>query len=133
MNEHQHQMSHKELILEYLLEGNDPEDMAEQLYDKLSQKERDQILDEIDQAKLEADLQQRESIGNDLIEAYKGYYEDEWMYEQGEYQVDPTIPDEWVIEKIMCHTPKQRLEVYLEWNGLIGYYSRIYELATGEL
>lgn len=82
-------------------------------------------------------------IGNDLIEAYKGYYEQEidqdFPYhlaprsrlEGGQYSEQ--FQKEWAIKKIRSHSPKERLEVYLEWNGILGYTSRIYELATGEL
>jgi len=47
--------SHKELIIEYLVDGNTLEDLAEQLFDKLSIKERNEILDEIDNRDLEED------------------------------------------------------------------------------
>lgn len=68
------------------------------------------------------------SIGNDLIEAYMGYYENEWHADTPE-----DVRREGVIKTIIDSTPKQRLEVYLEWNGILGYTNRIYELATGEL
>lgn len=71
------------------------------------------------------------SIGNDLIEAYKGHHGDALtLYYLKE---DGKSLDDWVKDRIMADTPKQRLEVYLEWNGILGYSSRIYELATGEL
>lgn len=79
------------------------------------------------------------NVGNDLIEAYQGYYEDELMVEFCEEYGGPDAPEsekvEWVrnevIRRILCDTPKRRLEIYLEWNGIIGYSSRIYELAIG--
>lgn len=63
-------------------------------------------------------------VGNDLIEAYKGYY--------AEHE-DPNSTEQDVIKHIQSHTPKERLEVYLEWNGIIGYTGRIFEIATGEV
>lgn len=76
------------------------------------------------------------TISNDLIEAYKGYYEDEWMYEFGEYETEGTESPaytKWSKEKILNHSPKERLEIYCEWNGILGYHSRLFEIATGEL
>lgn len=81
------------------------------------------------------------NIGYDLIEAYVGYHEDEWMEElRSEIGDKPITDDEvklWMknkaTQKILNHTPKRRLEVYLEWNGIIGYVGRIFELATGRL
>ena len=75
-------------------------------------------------------------ISNDLIEAYKGYYEDEIEHDRKTHSA-PCSPGEyptyWAKCKIQSHTPKERLEVYLTWNGIIGYTNRIYEIATGEL
>lgn len=69
-------------------------------------------------------------ISNDLIEAYKGYYEDE--IRQSSY---PTLGDylQAIATKIQQHSPKERLEIYLEWNGILGYTSRIWEITQGEL
>lgn len=63
-------------------------------------------------------------ISNDLIEAYEGVFGD-----REDVNYDPRSPE----EHILAHTPKERLEVYLEWNGIVGYTGRIYEIATGEL
>lgn len=78
-------------------------------------------------------------IGNDLLKAYVGYHEDEWtkdLHEAvGGVNVDDEAVKSWMetkaIQTIINHTPKQRLEIYLEWNGIIGYSSRIYEVAIG--
>lgn len=71
------------------------------------------------------------NIGNDLIEAYKGYYENEWHpTEDPQNQKDYDV---YVRNRIEADSPKERLEVYLEWNGILGYTNRIFELATGEL
>ena len=80
-------------------------------------------------------------IGKDLVEAYVGYYEDEWEAELYEEVGGANVSDEdhksWMLSRatkeIINHTPKRRLEIYLEWNGIIGYSGRIYELATGHL
>ncbi|HEX9429604.1 MAG TPA: hypothetical protein VF944_04435 [Candidatus Bathyarchaeia archaeon] len=72
------------------------------------------------------------AIHNDLVEAYKGFYEDEIARDEpvgGEFY---NLVDEWVEAKIRSHTPKERLEVYLEWNGIIGYTGRIWSIAQGE-
>lgn len=47
--------SHKELIIEYLLEGNSKADLAEYAYDLMSQSERNEILDDIDNIQLDQD------------------------------------------------------------------------------
>jgi len=74
------------------------------------------------------------NISNDLIEAYKGYYEDDEgrrFWSNGIFQ--ETLYLEWVVLKIKSHSSKERLNVYLEWNGIIGYTSRIWEITQGEL
>lgn len=45
----------KKLIIQYLLEGNNKEDLAEQVYDLLPEHMIIQILDEIDNAQMEED------------------------------------------------------------------------------
>lgn len=85
-------------------------------------------------------------IRNDLIEAYKGYYEDgpegrevQRLYEIYAKENDPnwqpfvTWFDNWVRIKILTDSPKERLERYLEWNGIIGYSSTVFDIATGNL
>lgn len=68
-------------------------------------------------------------IGNDLIEAYKGSYERE---DYPETMTDIEY-DQVIYDKINGHTPKERLAVYLNWNGIIGWTDRIWELSQGEL
>lgn len=70
-------------------------------------------------------------IGNDLIEAYKGYYEDEWRPTQDPQNQEDY--DTWVRARIATDTPKERLGVYLEWNGIFGYTNRIWKISQGEL
>lgn len=72
-------------------------------------------------------------ISNDLIEAYEGYYEDEMAADLTSPMEEPEDARNWAINKIISHTPKERLEIYLEWNGIIGYADRTYQIATGEL
>lgn len=78
-------------------------------------------------------------IGHQLIEAYKGYYEDERVVQQddGSFKVVTDFtPEEWNIWihwKIISDTPSMRLERYLEWNSIIGYASSIYDIATGKV
>lgn len=78
-------------------------------------------------------------IRNDLIEAYKGYYEDDrdaLASAKAFHGVD-IITDaqfgEWVKLKIISDTPAERLERYYEWNDIIGYASSLYDIATGRL
>lgn len=74
-------------------------------------------------------------FSNDLIKAYKGYYENEPLldmaYEAGEATENAILQA--IQQKIVQDPPKRRLEIYLEWNGILGYSSRLYEIATGEL
>lgn len=67
---------------------------------------------------------------NDLMEAYLGYYGED----ENPSVTDPSVTDPraWAEEKIKSHTPKERLEIYLEWNGILGYTSRIWEISQGE-
>lgn len=78
-------------------------------------------------------------IGHDLIEAYKGYYEDDWLVEFYEEVAGTNVSEEeqetWMtsraIQEIVNNLPLARLRIYLEWNGIIGHTGRIYELAIG--
>lgn len=74
-------------------------------------------------------------ICNDLIEAYKGYYEDEIIRDYNQQQPIEMAGWEshWVANKIQSHSPKERLEVYLEWNGILGWTNRIWEISQGEI
>ena len=80
------------------------------------------------------------AIYDGLIEAYKGYYEDEW---QDEFSRSPDgagnfamTYQQWLTKKteetIKADTPKRRLEIYLEWNGILGYTEIIWDLSQGE-
>lgn len=75
----------------------------------------------------------RKVISEDLIEAYSGVYEDEMASDLTVLMEEPEHETEWVVSKILSDTPQRRLEVYMEWNGIIGYSDRAYELATGQL
>lgn len=68
-------------------------------------------------------------IGNHLIEAYKGYYEDEVL---GGTEPNEAY-EEWANLKILSHTPQERLAIYCEWNGILGYDRTLYDIATGKL
>lgn len=56
-------------------------------------------------------------IPNDLLEAYKGFYEESY-----------DVPDP--IAKLISDSPLERLDVYCIWNGIFGYSRRLYEIAT---
>lgn len=63
-----------------------------------------------------------------------GYYEDDWTYEHGEYSTNPKKDlMNWCQEKIQKDTIEERLNVFLEWNGIIGYTGMIYSISQGEL
>lgn len=69
-----------------------------------------------------------------LLEAYMGYYEDEWNYGHHEYSTDSQKDmEKWCREKILNATPLERLGIYLEWNGILGYTNTIYSISQGEL
>lgn len=69
-------------------------------------------------------------IHNDLIEAYIGLYEDEFIGDAALSTRESQVA--WASDKIRRDPPKERLAVYLQWNGIIGYTGRIYDIATGE-
>lgn len=53
----------REVIIQYLLEGNNREDLAEQVYDLLPQVERNKILDDIDNIQLDIDVSNSDPEG----------------------------------------------------------------------
>jgi hypothetical protein len=67
---------------------------------------------------------------NYLIEAYEGYYEDEMAADLTAPMEEPSDVRAWVENKIKEHSTKERLAVYLEWNGILGYTGIIYDLVT---
>ncbi len=62
---------------------------------------------------------------HELIEAYQGYYED----------AIESVEDKraWAVRKILADSPKERLHVYLEWNGILGYTESIYKVAASAM
>ena len=66
------------------------------------------------------------NIHNDLIKAYEGYYDDS-LKKELEYEGYKDVE-----EMIRAHSPKKRLEVYLEWNGILGWTGRIWDISQGE-
>lgn len=86
------------------------------------------------------------NISRDLREAYKGYYEnDSFVRQEYEDEFHDSIEEglgipsfeywlnSWAEYKCEADTPKRRLEIYCEWNGIIGYSSRLFAIATGEV
>lgn len=77
-------------------------------------------------------------IHGGLVEAYNGYYEDERVVEQDDgslKNVSEFTKEEWTTWlhwKIIRDSPKERLERYLEWNGISGYTNTIYDIAMGK-
>lgn len=76
-----------------------------------------------------------------LLEAYVGYFEeDREMFQRYEAHKDQRKAlglaaltyDDWRIEYcraiILEHTPRQRLNIYLEWNGILGFASQIWTI-----
>ena len=71
-------------------------------------------------------------IANDLVEAYKGVYEDEMAGDLTVPMEEPEHETAWVEAKIRSHTPKERLAVYLQWNGILGWTERIWDISQGK-
>lgn len=63
-----------------------------------------------------------------LMEAYIGTYEDDMPLQVRNSLADR---DAWIEAKILSHDAKQRLRVYLSWQGIVGYTETIYMIATG--
>lgn len=59
------------------------------------------------------------NIPHYLLEAYKGYFEDDLTQDE-------------ILRRIETDSPEQRLEIYCIWNGIIGYASTLYNIATIE-
>jgi hypothetical protein len=77
-----------------------------------------------------------------LIEAYKGYYDGEMealeAYEaylttcEGEAESYDGWFATWIADKIASDGPKDRLAIYLEWHGILGYTETIWAISQGE-
>ncbi len=80
-----------------------------------------------------------QKMHNGLVEAYKGHYDDDTYLEQDDKSFKSRADmsaeeyDTWVRWKILRDEPKERLERYLEWNGIFGYATTAYHIATGGL
>jgi hypothetical protein len=85
-------------------------------------------------------------IRSDLVEAYVGVREDEYREAYEQYLAEqlerhPNDPVEsydsfargCAVTAILEHLPRHRLETYLQWNGIIGYDSAIFDIATGNI
>lgn len=85
------------------------------------------------------------AIHDGLRQAYEGYYEDdseprreydaafaEWR-SRGDEAVETYDGwlRTWCEARIRSETPKQHLEIYCHWNGLIGWSGVLYDLAHG--
>lgn len=74
----------------------------------------------------------------DLIEAYTGVHETDLRRAYEATKFFPTTPEfaAWremkVTLMIISETPKERLDTYLQWNGILGFTSAIFAIATGE-
>jgi hypothetical protein len=55
----------------------------------------------------------------DLIEAYIGYHD-----------ISEDFPGEAAVAMIQADSYAKRLHIYCTWNGIIGYDSRLHEIAT---
>lgn len=56
-------------------------------------------------------------LSNQLLEAYRGVYD---MLDEHE-----------VLQRIFADSAKDRLAVYLQWNGIIGYTETIWMISQG--
>ena len=77
-------------------------------------------------------------IGNHLVGAYYGTYEDTLLEQDDrtfKHYKDMTPEDfhTWVMWRIIADTPAKRLETYLTWEGIHGYHQTVYDIATGKL
>jgi len=82
------------------------------------------------------------SIHSDLVEAFLGVYEEDYRKEYDLYvekhKGELALPsyDYWVEDlarnSIRKSTNEERLDVYCQWNGIIGFSNRLYKIATGE-
>jgi hypothetical protein len=78
------------------------------------------------------------NISGHLLEAYKNYYEEELAQEYATV-ADVSLESHEVFSRrrvreiILEHTPKQRIEVYLEWNGILGYADTIFDICRGDV
>lgn len=54
-----------------------------------------------------------------LVEAFKGYYD-----------LEGDEPERAAIGIIQSADHKERLRVYLEWNGILGYTESVFDIAT---
>lgn len=57
-----------------------------------------------------------------LINAYQGYYD----------HLENSDKEEKIKSLIRTHNPKERLAVYLVWNGIINHTEEIFTIATTE-
>lgn len=76
----------------------------------------------------------------DLIEAYMGVYEDDLLRAHHIiFAHSPETQDfiQWAEGKIPAMirgaTPRERLDTYLQWNGILGFTSAIFAIATEEM
>lgn len=77
---------------------------------------------------------------NGLVEAYIGHYEDEitegYLAYLAALGPDPDAVEaeggfahSFAVKKIQSHSNLERMEIYCEWNGIIGYASTLYHMA----
>lgn len=84
-------------------------------------------------------------ISNSLREAFFGWHEAELRQAHeaafhgiyADFPSDHATFEEFVYNEvatlIICATPEERLRVYLEWNGILGFTQTIYSIAIGRL
>ncbi len=79
-----------------------------------------------------------------MIEAFKGYFEENWetrrdyeAYVEKESKSGELVLlsfdgwyDGYIQTLIALASNKERLRVYLEWNGILGYTESIFDIAT---
>lgn len=79
-------------------------------------------------------------IRADLIEAYRGVYEQELVdAHRVTFYNSPETQDfnQWAEGKIpamiQAATPRERLDTFLQWNGILGFTSAIFNIANGRM
>jgi len=74
-------------------------------------------------------------LEDEIAYGYKSYVDAEEAAAKGQYAVAVQSLEQWgrdyATRAILADSPRKHLEVYLQWNGILGYSSIIWELAHG--
>lgn len=76
-------------------------------------------------------LQRMDRIPHMLVEAYIGYYEREMARDLTVKMEEPEHTEAWARARIMSEAPKQWLDTYMHWHGLIGWTENVWDISHG--